>query len=672
MKSYVDTANTSMKSYVNSNVSSLQAQINSVYYKANTTAHTFNCLTGIANPLLGIIAINSTNGIVTSAAGNTITINTPQDVRSSATPTFTGLILNTPLPVTSGGTGFTDKVSALSGLLPTTTGVPNGYVLGTSGGTGGSILWVAGGTGGSSGTVQPGTTINSSRVVSSGNSVLTVFNTLPVYTAGANQLRVYINGVRQFDGFTETSGNTNNNGVVTFSSAPATGDSILFEVDGYVINPHYANNITITVPIGGITSTANTIQLAIQDLESRKATLVSPTLTGNPLAPTAAVSVSGNTQIATTAFVYNALANTKSIYACSISGVAGNTEFAATFSNAGGGVASGTGFDGSSAKTISYNTVGAAAVDQTTYIGTTAITLNRSSLAQGLTGITSIDGTAAGLSATLISTKGGTGTATTAIGDLLQGAGTNTWSKLASVAVNNALISGGVGAASSWGKIGLTTHVSGTLPIANGGTNSTATATDGGIVYGDGLSYQVTSAGTAGQILTSTGGGIPSWSSTIKVGSGSISSPSIAFSDDGAADTGFYWTADGYTNFANNGAYSGSMGPSGNFLAVGNITAYGSATAPSDIRLKTNITKIENALDKVLQLNGYTFDRIDRITDRQTGVIAQEVQKVLPEAIVTLDDEDKTLTVAYGNMVGLLIEAIKELSKEIDILKGNK
>ena len=73
---------------------------------------------------------------------------------------------------------------------------------------------------------------------------------------------------------------------------------------------------------------------------------------------------------------------------------------------------------------------------------------------------------------TLPATNGGTGFATTAIGDLLQGATTNTFTQLAAVVVGNVLISGGVGVASSWGKVGLTTHVSGVLPGANGGTNN--------------------------------------------------------------------------------------------------------------------------------------------------------------------------------------------------------
>jgi hypothetical protein len=105
-------------------------------------------------------------------------------------------------------------------------------------------------------------------------------------------------------------------------------------------------------------------------------------------------------------------------------------------------------------------------------------------------------------------------------------------------------------------------------------------------------------------------------------------------------------------------------------LSVGTtIYAGGNITAYSDERLKSNIAKIDNALEKVSSLSGYTFDRIDRVMPRQTGVIAQEVLAVLPEAVEL--SEDGIYSVAYGNIVGLLIEAIKELSKEIDTLKVN-
>ena len=87
-------------------------------------------------------------------------------------------------------------------------------------------------------------------------------------------------------------------------------------------------------------------------------------------------------------------------------------------------------------------------------------------------------------------------------------------------------------------------------------------------------------------------------------------------------------------------------------------------TATSDIRVKTNIKKIDNALEKVLQLRGVTYDRTDIDVSRQTGVIAQEVLKVLPEAVT--GSEETQYAVAYGNMVGLLIEAIKDQQTIID------
>ena len=102
------------------------------------------------------------------------------------------------------------------------------------------------------------------------------------------------------------------------------------------------------------------------------------------------------------------------------------------------------------------------------------------------------------------------------------------------------------------------------------------------------------------------------------------------------------------------------MDGSGNLTMLNNVTAY------SDARLKTDVVKIENALDKVQQLNGYTYTRTDT-GSKQTGVIAQEVMKVLPE--VVMGSEDTHYSVAYGNMVGLLIEAIKEQQSQINELK---
>ncbi len=114
--------------------------------------------------------------------------------------------------------------------------------------------------------------------------------------------------------------------------------------------------------------------------------------------------------------------------------------------------------------------------------------------------------------------------------------------------------------------------------------------------------------------------------------------------------------------------YIGKLNSSSKIISQDEIISGGDITAFSDIRLKSNIKKIDNALDKIKQISGYTYDMNNK---RSTGVIAQEVEKVLPE--VVQDREDGYKTVAYGNMIGLLVEAIKELKQEIEVLKnGNK
>ena len=100
---------------------------------------------------------------------------------------------------------------------------------------------------------------------------------------------------------------------------------------------------------------------------------------------------------------------------------------------------------------------------------------------------------------------------------------------------------------------------------------------------------------------------------------------------------------------------------SGAIVAAGNITAY------SDARLKTNVEVIPNALEKVNAIRGVTFNRIED-GSRGTGVIAQEVQEVLPEAV--FETANGTLSVAYGNIVGLLVESIKELQQEVRELRA--
>jgi hypothetical protein len=180
-------------------------------------------------------------------------------------------------------------------------------------------------------------------------------------------------------------------------------------------------------------------------------------------------------------------------------------------------------------------------------ISTSSGTVTSVDVSGGTTGLTTSGGpvTSSGtitLAGTLVAVNGGTGQSSYAVGDLLYASTTTALSKLPDVATGNALISGGVGVAPSWNKIGLTTHVSGTLPTANGGTNltaftsggavyatstsvlttgtlpigsggtnTTATATANGVTYGTGTAYAFTAAGTTGQVLIATTSSAPSW-----------------------------------------------------------------------------------------------------------------------------------------------------------------
>ena len=109
----------------------------------------------------------------------------------------------------------------------------------------------------------------------------------------------------------------------------------------------------------------------------------------------------------------------------------------------------------------------------------------------------------------------------------------------------------------------------------------------------------------------------------------------------------------------------------GDFHADGDVIAY-STTTPSDERLKENVKVIENPLEKLDQLRGVTFDWIDREDKRSGGIIAQELEKVMPELVREVDslkNEDSFKAVDYNGLIGLLIEAVKELSDKCNNCK---
>lgn len=319
---------------------------------------------------------------------------------------------------------------------------------------------------------------------------------------------------------------------------------------------------------------------------------------------------------------------------------------------------------------------------------------NVSSFQTSLNGLTPSTATtgAVTLAGTLGPTSGGTGLTSYIQGDLIYASATNTLSRLADVATGNALISGGVSADPLWGKIGLTTHVDGTLPIGNGGTGqTTATAafdalspmtSVGDMIYeGSGPTALRLPIGSTGQILT-VSGGIPTWTTPAAGGVTSITGTAdqvIASASTGAVTLSTpqsIGTASS-VQFGSFGVGTAASGTTGEIRATNNVTAFF-----SDARLKDFKGTIPNALAKVLLLNGYYFTENEKAKELgynndklQVGVSAQEVEAVLPEVITdapinaNFEGADYK-TVYYDKLVPLLIEAIKELKAEVDELKG--
>ena len=197
-----------------------------------------------------------------------------------------------------------------------------------------------------------------------------------------------------------------------------------------------------------------------------------------------------------------------------------------------------------------------------------------------------------------------------------------------------------------------------------------------GISDGQAIIYQASTssfiAGDAGEVYTAgtnisinSNNEISATNTTYSAGQG-IGLSGTTFSV--AAGSGLTQEANG---LAMSGAYTGNFTLTGAFTATGDITAFGT----SDERLKTNISVIDNALDKINKISGYTFNWNELAEDkdqtlREAGVLAQEVEEVLPEVTITREDGYKA--VRYEKLVPLLIEAIKELSEKVERLEREK
>ena len=653
---------TSLQSQITSNVTSLQSQIASnsaisgagitaAYARANSSSQSFVGTTGTAAPTnpAGVVTFTSTNGITITGSGSTLTINDPQNLQTAANPTFNNLGLNNltltnALPIAYGGTGATSSGAALTSLLPSAVGVTAGYVLATGGV--GSYYWTAGGSGGGGGTT-PGTTISSTRQTYTGNGSGLSYQT-PTYITGDAQIRIYINGVRQNPSeYTETSGNTSGVGIITFGTPPQPSDVILFEVDGYIVNPYYANNIPYTVN-ATIGSTANTIQLAIDGLASIAAPKASPALTGTPTSVTASIGTS-NTVIATTGYVNN-LANSGFTFASSITGNAGTVTNGLYSSSSYANPAWLTQIPGSI-----VNGGVAYATSANTVAGYSPQTSPSSSSAVGLNQYPRSDGSGNMYFNYINSNTDNSENPT--VSQVIVTKGTDNFYRKSSIASFTTQLTGT--ASSLTAGSATTANIASTVSIQNGRTDSTfypalwGTGGTGTLVYA--------SAASGVTIQSSSYGGIGFNNSTWQL-TGSVS----------------------YGLYTNTGLYT-----AGQIWSASNITAY-----YSDERLKTKLGNISNALAKVQSLNGFVYveNELARKNgynnkQEQVGLSAQEVQKVIPQAVSlapfdmtreNMDGEfvsksgENYLTVDYSRLVPLLVEAIKELKAEIDTLKGNK
>ena len=124
--------------------------------------------------------------------------------------------------------------------------------------------------------------------------------------------------------------------------------------------------------------------------------------------------------------------------------------------------------------------------------------------------------------------------------------------------------------------------------------------------------------------------------------------------------------------FKGNDGGSGITALTLDMSGAGAATFNNDVTAFSDKRLKTDIKNIDNALSKVMKMQGVYYKRNDvEDAKEQVGVLAQDMEEILPQVVLTADDEMKTKSVDYGKICSVLIEAIKDLKQQVDELKGN-
>jgi hypothetical protein len=319
-----------------------------------------------------------------------------------------------------------------------------------------------------------------------------------------------------------------------------------------------------------------------------------------------------------------------------------------------------------------------ATTDTTNAANITTGTLGTSRLSGSYTGITGVGTLTAGTwNATAISAVyGGTGFTSYAVGDLVYADTTTSLAKLADVAVGNALISGGVGAAPSYGKIGLVTHVSGTLPVANGGTGVTSSTGTGSVVLSDSPTLVTPALGTpASGVATNLTG----TASGLSIGGNAATATTATNATNVAITNDTTTAATYYPAFMTATSGNGGVRVSSTKMTFNPSTgAFSSTTVAgsSDARLKTNWRDLPaDFIEQLAKVKAGVYDRTDYETlITQVGVSAQSLQPVLEHAV--LADEKGMLSVAYGNAALVaaikLAERIVELEAKLEQLTKDK
>ena len=204
----------------------------------------------------------------------------------------------------------------------------------------------------------------------------------------------------------------------------------------------------------------------------------------------------------------------------------------------------------------------------------------------------------ASISLPIVATDGGTGFSSYTTGDILAASSTTTLAKIADVATGNALISGGVGAQPSYGKIGLTTHVSGTLPVGNGGTGTASTPTNGQMLIGNGTNFTLGTISAGSGVTVTPGVGTLQISATGSGGtvtSVGVSGGTTGLTTSGGPVTGSGTITLGGTLVVGNGGTGTASTPTNGQMLIGNGTNFtlGTITAGSGVTVTPGVGTLQ-------------------------------------------------------------------------------